>query len=36
MTGVIFIALVVLALLGGFVALIHAPEIARWWRRRRS
>lgn len=36
MTGVILGALGIAALLGGVVALIHAPEIARWWRGRRS
>lgn len=33
MTGVIFGVLGVAGLIGGFVALIHAPEIARWWNR---
>lgn len=36
MTGVIIGVLGIAALLGGFVALINAPEIARWWRGRRS
>lgn len=33
MTGVIFGGLGVAALIGVLIALIHAPEIARWWNR---
>lgn len=32
MTGVIVGVLGVVLLIGGLLALIHAPEIARWWR----
>lgn len=33
MTGVIFAALGVAGLIGALIALIYAPEIARWWKR---